>query len=563
MRIRKITFTSHPIFGNLNLDFTDVNDNSVDTIILAGENGSGKSMLLKIIFELSEWNTLMSNPIQKGCKILFEVEESNNEKLKLLNQHAKMFNGGEIQGNVFQIIVDYSIPASGDRVKLRIPYNGNFNVSPIPSFPQLSDSHTILNTILLDTDISHTPNKITTITASTLDNELKKSLKSKRLASTELTQLLIDIEIADALQVYRYQRRNPDKYISLTDGFGRMQRFTNAFNFMFPYKKWIGVHSENNVNRVMFQENGNEMSIENLSSGEKQIVFRGGFLLRNKESTNGALILIEEPELNMHPQWQKKILDFFKTLFVDESGVQTSQIIVTTHSPFIIHNHNRINDKVVVLVKDEKGNISVPDKPKFYNCSSEELIQDAFKLEYKFDSDKIIVFCEGSTDETYFRKCQTIFNKENIPIVFKWIGYEGLNGTAEYTGDSALTKTYDAYKAKPDLIKNKIVFYYDLEHEIEEKDNGKLYIRKAKHNNENNTYTIGIENLLTEVIETPPQKFRKPKTVVDKVGCVTKTEKFDKVGLCNFICNELGIEKQRIVLAKLNEELDRIYNSVK
>jgi len=54
------------------------------------------------------------------------------------------------------------------------------------------------------------------------------------------------------------------------------------------------------------------MSISQLSSGEKQIVFRGSFLLKDKESSKGALILIDEPEISLHPNWQLKVLSFFK-----------------------------------------------------------------------------------------------------------------------------------------------------------------------------------------------------------------------------------------------------------
>ena len=46
MKFRKITFNNHPILGNLHLDFTDANGNAVDTIILAGENGCGKTVIL-------------------------------------------------------------------------------------------------------------------------------------------------------------------------------------------------------------------------------------------------------------------------------------------------------------------------------------------------------------------------------------------------------------------------------------------------------------------------------------------------------------------------------------
>ena len=44
-----------------------------------------------------------------------------------------------------------------------------------------------------------------------------------------------------------------------------------------------------------------------------------------------------------------KIVEFFRRLFTDENGTETNQIIITTHSPFIIHNEHRKNDKVIII----------------------------------------------------------------------------------------------------------------------------------------------------------------------------------------------------------------------
>lgn len=51
MRIQKIIFKNNNVFTDLELDFTDATGNVVNTIILAGENGVGKTYLLKAIFD--------------------------------------------------------------------------------------------------------------------------------------------------------------------------------------------------------------------------------------------------------------------------------------------------------------------------------------------------------------------------------------------------------------------------------------------------------------------------------------------------------------------------------
>ena len=51
-RIRKAKFKNHPILKNLELDFCDRNDNAVDTVIFAGENGTGKTTVFNALYEL-------------------------------------------------------------------------------------------------------------------------------------------------------------------------------------------------------------------------------------------------------------------------------------------------------------------------------------------------------------------------------------------------------------------------------------------------------------------------------------------------------------------------------
>ena len=50
MKIRKVKWANHPILGNLELDFINPATNKpYSTIVLAGENGTGKTTILETI----------------------------------------------------------------------------------------------------------------------------------------------------------------------------------------------------------------------------------------------------------------------------------------------------------------------------------------------------------------------------------------------------------------------------------------------------------------------------------------------------------------------------------
>jgi hypothetical protein len=80
-----------------------------------------------------------------------------------------------------------------------------------------------------------------------------------------------------------------------------------------------------------------EISLEDLSSGEKQLlrIFIDVLL------ADGQPIIIDEPELSLHIDWQRQILGILQRL------APNSQIIVATHSPEIMAEVS--DDKIIEL----------------------------------------------------------------------------------------------------------------------------------------------------------------------------------------------------------------------
>ncbi len=109
----------------------------------------------------------------------------------------------------------------------------------------------------------------------------------------------------------------------------------------------IDVTDRSNI-RCLWQvhSKGTIVDIDELSSGEKSIIQifyplieqRIKNLLGSIKSSNvvekdhDISVLIDEPELHLHPNLQLKILDYFRVLST-EKGVQ---VIITTHSPTIV-----------------------------------------------------------------------------------------------------------------------------------------------------------------------------------------------------------------------------------
>ncbi|WP_304809239.1 MULTISPECIES: AAA family ATPase, partial [Erysipelotrichaceae] len=376
-KIRKVKFKNHPVLQNLTLDFCDNKGHAVDTVILAGENGVGKSTIINELYKISSY--------QVYSPMVLELED--NQQIIELNYYI-------IGGN-------YNLIYVKDKMGI------NAHIGSV----EFKDRYRFSG-IYSDVDINFHARDISNVTSLTLDSKADSKRSSDNLP-TQINQLLIDIQTMDDQALAYEYRKAKDSGQSVADiEFNqRMPRFTNAFNHMFESLSYNRVVNDNGNKTIIFKKYGKDVSINDLSSGEKQVVYRGCFLLQDINATEGAFVFIDEPEISLHPTWQMKVMDYYKGIFTKD-GAQTSQIFAVTHSPFIIHNDNRLNDKVLVLSRDDKGDIVVKDSPLYFKCNSEEVVKDAFHI-YGFNPDRITVYLEGPTDEKYFKKLDRLPSSVN------------------------------------------------------------------------------------------------------------------------------------------------------
>lgn len=529
MKFRKITFKDHPILGSVSFDFTDAAGKTVDTIIIAGENGCGKSLLLSFL------NTYNPSISAKDLGFVLRVEvEFTEDDLKIINEDKIFLNvfAPHFSGNIVTFIHDTTYADDNSRVE----FNTKDGKKAIRHAFQLVQNQAIFKSVFSDVEINFTPGNVRFTTSTNLDVDSSVSERSTGNVATEIKQLLVDINELDNEELAKWVDTHRTQAPTEEVLHKRIKRFTKAFDKMFPHKRFVGIDNKDNQKNVIFEEFGKQMEISQLSSGEKQIVFRGGFLLRNLGTLNGATVLVDEPELSLHPQWQLKILNFLKGLFTDEKGKQTSQLIVATHSPFILHNDTRANDKVLVMKKNDEGKIEVLDKPEYYNWTSSSTVEEAFNVLPLLDEKRVIVFLEGETDESYYNKAMEVFGIDSHKIAFKWIGHyvRGNKGKAENTGDGALNSAALFFKANPYMIHTtKVYLLYDCDTKKPYEHQDNLYIGAMKKNEHSTKYKIGVENLLDLPTDFPMIGFTSPMTKLMNMERLIQLPRLIKVNWLN------------------------------
>ena len=560
MKIKKIEFNNNEILGNLILDLTDGDGGIADTVILAGENGSGKTAILKYLYDFTNYSLANQESTEKRT---FTIQLTNEEisRLQNLEKFTSHLQDG-VKDNTFTFHFDFSITDNWNQVKVIYTDSNEKSKTMIGNVFANQKAKEVMKSIFSDVEINFNPENIRNVTATDIDQVYRGSIKSSPNIATEITQLLIDVQALDDAEFTEWARENKGGTIDPDKFDVRIRRFRDAFAYMFPYMNYNAVRNINNQKKVVFLNNGREIPIDALSSGEKQIVFRGGFLLKDQKSTKGALILIDEPEISLHPQWQLKIIPFLTKLFTDGTGNQTSQMIIATHSPFIIHNSTRHNDKVIILNRNEGSKITIADKCEFHGWTPEKQVEEAFNIELYIEEGSTTIFVEGETDEKYLCKAIEILGKEGLRFNVKWIGRTNESGNKEFSGDKALNQTKAFFLANPDLLKGKVVLLYDCDTCKPSEDHGKLSIRTVPFNDKNSIFKKGVENLLNLPPDFDTTKFHKENTIKDEYGVPSTIRGLDKVSMCNYICEKQSTEDIKFFLQNFDELINSLGENV-
>lgn len=156
-------------------------------------------------------------------------------------------------------------------------------------------------------------------------------------------------------------------------------------------------------------ENG-PVPMADLGMGGIQIMtllLRFASIMRMSKSPNfGPLIIIEEPELNLHPQWQSMLLDLFYDVYdrtYDYYNATALRMIIETHSEYLV----RSSQVKVAYTPEAKGVFKV------YYFPKEGLPYD---MEYTDSGRFVNKFAPGFYDEAGGLNLQLIKKERGLDV---------------------------------------------------------------------------------------------------------------------------------------------------
>ncbi len=185
------------------------------------------------------------------------------------------------------------------------------------------------------------------------------------------------------------------EFYSLSD-YKRLKSFFKKFEYDINLKC---ISPENNIYQFYLLKDGLEIEIDTISSGEREIInFIFGLFL---EKLDDGIVIIDEPELHLHPNWQKKLIQILK----DETSNKNIQILFATHSSTFI-SYNILNN--IYRIYKERGFSKCIRISELLQSNDNEFrknlsVINATNNEKIFFSNNVILV-EGITDEILFKK---------------------------------------------------------------------------------------------------------------------------------------------------------------
>jgi predicted ATP-binding protein involved in virulence len=140
----------------------------------------------------------------------------------------------------------------------------------------------------------------------------------------------------------------------------------------------IEFDSRDGEGNLFFRNKNNpseKFSIDKLSTGEKTLVSKVLYLYLN--NIKNKIILIDEPELSLHPSWQNRVLKLYETFAIENN----CQIIIATHSPHIIGSAK--NEYIRILnINENSGNIEVIDNILAYGRDIQWVLEEVMGSQF-------------------------------------------------------------------------------------------------------------------------------------------------------------------------------------
>ncbi|MFT5163373.1 MAG: ABC-type cobalamin/Fe3+-siderophores transport system ATPase subunit, partial [Alteromonadaceae bacterium] len=314
------------LFGKKDVDWTlgDVN-------VLVGQNGSGKSTILRVIYDTLRAVNSPTNDFDHLAEI--SISFTNGEDISC---DGRDISRNRIMAIIGSRIMEGNLPTADEKelsellarveskkASVHVHFSGSIMTGEVGA-----KATKLLQTMYVEY-------------LSTFDMMLLTKKEYDEISGELFTQLDLELE-REINRLTQYQLALSNQTLTQAStvasgndvaairasNFSRVNQFEQALNTMFNPNDKRFVISENGVVEVYYYDDA--IPLTALSSGEKQLIL---ILLRVvNTSDKPTILLLDEPEISLHLSWQESLIKTIKSIN------EQCQLIIVTHSPALVMN---------------------------------------------------------------------------------------------------------------------------------------------------------------------------------------------------------------------------------
>lgn len=285
--------------------------------ILGGKNGSGKSTLFKF------------------CYILLteqEIDDATDKKFSQLFQSAiiTLSNGWILTWNSQNGFVDYGVRIGSNSTIYRVgatslhDEEGNsHNLSDITELTRILLINSFEQQVEKAIQYEQKPKSLSLVDPTILDLMIQDQIDLRNRIFSATMEGFMDESVESIEGINKYKKIHNKVYNSLS-------------HFMKDYEKKI-------TSNFDFTKDGENISWQNLSMGEKQILLL--LLTVSNTKQQPCIFFMDEPDLSMHIDWKEILVKELHELNPN------MQIILSTHAPSVITGWMDRVEEVSHLIK--------------------------------------------------------------------------------------------------------------------------------------------------------------------------------------------------------------------
>lgn len=347
MKIEKVHIKNIKGIKNLELSFKK-EDKILDLIVLAGVNGSGKTTILEAIKDFfNNTNVNYDEPEKSNVNLDIFFEDFEKKNIKEIEKSSGNYR--HKLWEFFNGLMLYSFDKNDKNASYEIRIARYFKNPPkiiyVPANNSFEEVETETTTLSIEYQFINTIN-------SNVIGDIPSYIATRRNYLATIEENLTMKEVTNKV----------------------VNEINDIFNILELDVKLKGFSKDEKTLPIFENSAGEEFDINDLSSGEKQLFLRT-LSIKMLEPKN-SIILIDEPELSLHPKWQQRIVEVYKNIG------ENNQIILATHSPHILGSVS--NENIFILYRNENGKIEAKTGDELYSSYGqpvERVLKDIMGLE--------------------------------------------------------------------------------------------------------------------------------------------------------------------------------------